>query len=298
MKMKKPILPSFSTLFLVLAVLFYLPLSAQSTFLWKISNKDSNNTSYLLGTHHLLGESFVDGFPVIEDKIKSCSFVITETEIDWKKLVGDHNARPSTDSLEQMVSKEDYDYIKDMFKDTRTDVTKLTPGELWQKIAICYVIKSCTVLNPKDTFHMDEYIQKMAADNNKTPYYLETNSDQSEILVQATNFIDWKYFKTNISSTLKSLKKVKVNEKYCSTINNYVEFKEDYKFKKSCNSLSESDRILLTDRNNKWMQKLPELISNNNCFIAVGLAHLRYECGLIQQLRDLGYSVEPIQMKS
>lgn len=296
--MKKPIPPSFSTLLLVLTVLFYLPMSAQNTFLWKITGKDSKNTSYLLGTYHLLGESFVDKFPVIEEKIKSCDFVVTETEIDWKKIVENYNARPSTDSLEQTVSKEEYDYIKGMFKDTRTDVTKLGPGELWQKIAVCYVIKSCTALNPKDQFYMDEYLQKIGTDNNKTPYYLETNSDQSEILKQSTSFIDWKYFKDNISGTLKSFKKIKTNERYCSTTNDYVAFKEDYKFKKNCSSLDDRDDILLTERNNEWMQKLPGLINSNNCFIAVGLAHLRYKCGLIQQLRDLGYSVEPVTMRS
>lgn len=296
--MKKSTLPSFSALLLAATILFYLPLSAQNTFLWKITNKDNKNTSYLLGTHHLMGESFVDKFPVIEEKIKSCSFVVTETEVDWKKMTDERNARPSTDSLAQMVSEEDYNLLKDMFKNTSIDITKLTPGELWRKIAVCYVVKSCTVLNPNDTFPMDEYIQKIGTDNNTTPYYLESNSEQFEIIAQATGFIDWKYFKDNISSTLKSFKKIKTNERYCSTANNYVALEEDYKFKKSCKALDKSDTILLTKRNNEWIQKLPGLINNNSCFIAVGLAHLRYKCGLIQQLRDLGYAVEPVTMKT
>ncbi|WP_394343630.1 TraB/GumN family protein [Flavobacterium cerinum] len=43
---------------------------------------------------------------------------------------------------------------------------------------------------------------------------------------------------------------------------------------------------------------MPGLVKNNSCFIAVGLAHLRYKCGLIEQLRYLGYSVERVTMKS
>lgn len=109
MKMKKPNQPSLSNLLLALTILFYLPLFSQNTFLWKITNKNNTSTSYLLGTHHLLGESFIDKFPVVEEKIKSCNFVISETEIDWKRIVANYNTRPSTDSLEQMVSKEDYD---------------------------------------------------------------------------------------------------------------------------------------------------------------------------------------------
>jgi uncharacterized protein YbaP (TraB family) len=38
-------------------------------------------------------------------------------------------------------------------------------------------------------------------------------------------------------------------------------------------------------------------LENRNCFIAVGLSHLMYKCGLINQLKELGYTITPIEIK-
>lgn len=53
--------------------------------------------------------------------------------------------------------------------------------------------------------------------------------------------------------------------------------------------------LMGNNRNNRWMKKIPILIKNKPSFIAVGVAHLIGKTGLINQLRNLGYSVEPIQ---
>jgi uncharacterized protein YbaP (TraB family) len=41
-------------------------------------------------------------------------------------------------------------------------------------------------------------------------------------------------------------------------------------------------------------KKLTNLLKENDCFVAVGLAHLMMECGLIQALRNEGFIIEPI----
>jgi uncharacterized protein YbaP (TraB family) len=45
------------------------------------------------------------------------------------------------------------------------------------------------------------------------------------------------------------------------------------------------------------MKQIKDLIEKKNCFIAVGLSHLMYECGLINQLTELGYTITPIEVK-
>ena len=44
------------------------------------------------------------------------------------------------------------------------------------------------------------------------------------------------------------------------------------------------------------MKQLPSLLETNNCFIAVGLGHLYYDFGLLEQLKKLGYIVEEVKM--
>ncbi len=67
----------------------------------------------------------------------------------------------------------------------------------------------------------------------------------------------------------------------------------------TCNLLKGTNvnDAILRDRNNEWMKKLPSLLDQQNCFITVGLFHLYNKCGLIEQLKMLGYIVEPVKMK-
>ena len=54
---------------------------------------------------------------------------------------------------------------------------------------------------------------------------------------------------------------------------------------------------LTTQRNNNWIQQLPEIMKADSTFVAVGCLHLIGETGLVQQLRNLGYTVEAYRPK-
>jgi uncharacterized protein YbaP (TraB family) len=55
------------------------------------------------------------------------------------------------------------------------------------------------------------------------------------------------------------------------------------------------NRFILDERNNLWIKQLPSLIKNKSSFIAVGAAHLGGDKGLINQLRNLNYTVIPVR---
>ena len=52
----------------------------------------------------------------------------------------------------------------------------------------------------------------------------------------------------------------------------------------------------MKERNHMWMPAIEEKISQHSCLIAVGFFHLCYDTGLISLLRQLGYTVEPIEL--
>ena len=52
--------------------------------------------------------------------------------------------------------------------------------------------------------------------------------------------------------------------------------------------------LFIDERNNLWMNKIPNLINDHPSLIAVGAAHLGGEKGLINQLREQGYTVTSI----
>lgn len=53
-------------------------------------------------------------------------------------------------------------------------------------------------------------------------------------------------------------------------------------------------RVLLDNRNRNWIPVIQEILPNQSLFIAVGAGHLNGEFGLIQLLRNEGYSLSPI----
>ena len=62
-----------------------------------------------------------------------------------------------------------------------------------------------------------------------------------------------------------------------------------------CPSTQEEKDVLNKDRNVKWLEKLPAMMSEKSSFIAVGCLHLIGEGGLIEGLRKLGYKVEAVK---
>lgn len=51
---------------------------------------------------------------------------------------------------------------------------------------------------------------------------------------------------------------------------------------------------IFDERNDFWIKKIPGLLKEGSCFIAVGAGHLSGTKGLINQLRELDFSVVPI----
>lgn len=54
-------------------------------------------------------------------------------------------------------------------------------------------------------------------------------------------------------------------------------------------------KIALHERNQLWIQQIPNLIKKEPSFIAVGALHLCGETGLINQLRSIGYTINPVK---
>lgn len=271
----------------------------QNTILWKVTNSNNKNISYLLGTYHQFGESFIDSLPVIKEKLQASDLIITEVKVDRAKWAELYNARPSSDTLSTILSKKDIEFITGILKKGQVDISKYTPGELIAKLQSNFPMTICNAINKTDKKLMDEYVQLLGSQLQKQLYYFETDSFQIDIVKQTLQMYDWNFFKKNVPALLDIYRNGKQNESLCSFPNQYASFTLDYKFEEDCNVLKDAkvNEDLVKKRNEDWMQKLPSLLEHNNCFIAVGLKHFYTKCGLIQRLKGLGYTVEPVTMK-
>lgn len=112
-------------------------------------------------------------------------------------------------------------------------------------------------------------------------------------------------------ATIDSLKKEEVN-KYLSLylkqeiglILNLDKFINSYKmddpllpFFEGKKFIEKRNRLIVDERNKNWLKQIPGLIEKKSSLIAVGAAHLPGEKGIINQLRELGYTVTLVQRK-
>lgn len=83
----------------------------------------------------------------------------------------------------------------------------------------------------------------------------------------------------------------KLNNRNCGLEDAYRNKKIHYDFDKTV------DIPILTVRNQKWIPKIIDILQeNSNVFIAVGIGHLNFKNGLIEQLKNLGYKVTPVNL--
>jgi hypothetical protein len=114
-------------------------------------------------------------------------------------------------------------------------------------------------------------------------YYIENQHHIDSLKQDMTNKVLSAYLKQDINFIMHQSEEINLhNNKILSYLGN-DEF------------LEVQQKMMIDERNNLWMNKIPKLIENNSSFIAVGAAHLGGEKGLINQLRELNYTVNSVK---
>lgn len=291
---KKSILYNrFIKLFLILFFHFsWINTFAQNTILWTVEHPKYQTKSYLLGSYHQMGNSFVDSIPKIKSALLSSEFAIFETTSAGGKVSEQMNKRKTNFEYKTVLKRKDLIYLERISSEWNVPLSKVYPIELLIKLKQTYTEKICGTVKSTDKYkHFDQYLMYLAKKDSIRLYGLETDSLQ---IVQINNLskskMTWNDAKKPIHKILKNIKKDRYKRKYCQTAQNYMDLKFDYQFTETCVSN-------LKTRNDKWIPQLEKILPERNSFITVGLLHLYGECGLIVQLRKRGYKVEPVELK-
>ncbi len=87
-------------------------------------------------------------------------------------------------------------------------------------------------------------------------------------------------------------------EEYNALFKAYSEQDLEKMFKLTQEELGDVDNFsdnFLNKRNQNWIPKIEEIAKENSSFIAVGAAHLMGDKGVINLLREKGYTVTPVK---
>ncbi|MEQ9098308.1 MAG: TraB/GumN family protein [Imperialibacter sp.] len=260
------------------------------TLLFRIVSPNGATESYLFGTHHAFSKSFFDTLSNTRAKLMAAEIVITESDPEPGHTANDIvNARTSETQWSKYLTKADLAYLREHLHDSPTNFEKLRPEELYAALNREYTINACNTRTAADpNLSIDEYIGFLAKQAGKRVIGLETADEQLELIRKDIEGMPPKVHKKRLSRLIQLIKSGG-NSQICEATDMYRQMAFDYRLTEPC-----FNSLILTDRNTRWLEKIVGDLQSSSCFVAVGLSHLQFECGLISQLREGGFVVEPI----
>jgi uncharacterized protein YbaP (TraB family) len=281
-----------TTIILILLTISQLSIG-QNTILWKVTDTINNKTSTIVGTFHQFGNSFIDSIPEIKENLEKSELAIFEAIYKIEETQNMINRREKSYEIEKVLNRKDFKKLLELSKNWKVDIYKLKPIEVSWKLQQEFQEVKCNTTKPTDKWtHFDTYLQYLAKKQNIKIIGLETDSLQLNFIEKEYNQPNWKGEKKNISAWVNQMTTDKPNMDNCNLANKYREYDLNYDFDKEC-----TIDVLVSERNKYWLEILPNLIRTKNCFIAVGYFHLRNKCGILEQLKESGFKVEPIKIK-
>jgi len=288
--------------------------SVQSV-LWKIKAPGAVKTSYLLGTCHPFGKSWVDANPVLYRYIKECRTFICESYTGKDTTAGSLIDSISVNKPVKTAAAlfgADTTLVNDHFlqvgwvekpTDVLNEATSFSE-QIGLIMLMCYsleyqLIKPLGVVR-EDT-GMDKALVDYATDEGKFMIGLDNVEGLSGInftegpgsfcgvIVQLIRWID------NVNMSAGEQKK---RDEHLAYINLYKTGLRDYGTDRIEEESDDLSNVL--ERNRLWISKLLPLLKQGSCFIAVGAGHLFAGSneGLISLLRDRGYIVTPVRLEN
>lgn len=273
--------------------------------LWKISGHGLKQSSYLFGTFHLMGKSFLGPMTNLNKAFTSSKAMIGEMVLDQTAMAKTIGALVMDTSLKALLSREDYELAGQKVKEaTSLDIAFF---DRFKPIMVYFLVEASKHVDDDDdnldesgddptglSSAMDLYFQTEAKNANKKVLGLESVETQIHALFdvypiskQVKLLVEALHDTTTGASGIDSLTNCyKTEDLDClSTLLNDGEYKES------------EMKTLLGDRNEAWLKELPAMLKQNSSFIAVGAAHLTGKQGIVAGLRHLGYKVERVPLK-
>ena len=261
------------------------------TILFKVTSPEHQNVSYLFGTHHAFGKAFFDTLCIANKALLACDLYIQENlNLPGEMAEDIINERKKITRWKKYTSKDDLAFLTRLFATSPTDFQKMTPTEMHVFLNRYYKQQVCLNRSPEDpSLSLDEYIGTRAREQGLKLFGLETTRDQIRLINQDVEGMPRRVHKRRLSHIIRKIRTGTPVD--CEETDWYARMAVDYQWQEPCRNA-----LMLTDRNDRWMAILSDLLEQHNCFIAVGLSHLMYECGLVSQLIRMGYVVTAIPL--
>ncbi len=268
--------------------------SPTNSLLWKIEGKGLTKPSYLFGTIHLIPQENFFFNEVMNKAFSDCNQIVFEIDMnvldDFNEMFGilAKIRMPDEMTIKDLLSEEDYKLFEEKFAD------KGLPSYLLETIKPLFISTLADGMDGQSQSMMSyemELTEKANAQN-KTIGGLETIDDQLAA-------IDSIPLDVQAKMLVEGLKKEGGNDDYQKLVQLYLN-QDIEALQATINQGNDKEdtqmmKILLKDRNQKWIPKMSAMMKKQPTFFAVGAGHLGGEYGVIKLLIEAGYKVTAVR---
>lgn len=266
----------------------------EKSLLWEISGNGLSKSSYLFGTMHIMCEGDAQLDEKLTQSLANSDKILMELDMDdpsiFMEMLAATMAKDGgllTQKLGDQLAPKVDSLMQAKLGFPLAAMDGLTPQALSMQIGIlgldCPMGMGYDMLITEDAKQKGKEILGLES--------LETQikalqSQTDEEAVQAIDYMvnNFKETQTEMMNLLDLYKKQDLPALFDMISKSY----QDPKYPQA--KIEE----LLDNRNLNWIPIIEENIKNNSVFIAVGAAHLPGDVGVIQLLKQKGYTVKPI----
>ena len=278
---------------------------AQAQILYRISGNGLQKDSYIMGTEHVIGGSFLFEVPGAFNALLSSELVCGELSLEEMAKQPSNMLLPDGKTIKDVLTEDEFKRLDEGFaKLTGTALSsekmfnqmgRLTPTMLTTTISMFFVMQQKPKFMDLNN-GIDTYVQMMGRQRGKGCIGLETMDFQSKVL-----------FDVPLEKQVRDLMCTVDNlESYRTLSNNLTEayLTQDIekitaamfaKLGNKCDATPEEEDRLIFNRNRDWAEKMPEIMSARSTFFAVGAGHLCGDKSVLALLKNKGYTVEPVK---
>lgn len=267
----------------------------QNSILWEVSGNGLTSASYLHGSLKFIGEKEFIIHQEIEKRLKMAELFAIEDQVN-------HHAQhelnkaihfPKGESLETLYSPTDYNKIQSFFQ-TQFGISKKKFSKTYAKMKPLALSIAMTRLSLREGVKFyDMELLKIANNLKIMTYSLEAIEREAE----AFNAFPIEDQATALLHSVNHFDKQK--DEYLKLEAAYIQGDIDKVFEYSLHPFENNATFLQEfyfKRNLEWLPKIETMIAENISFISVGVTHMEGEKGLLNLLKEKGYTLTPIQV--
>lgn len=270
--------------------------SDNKSLLWEVSGNGLQKPTYVYGTMHLLCASDAQLSDNLKSIINKSDQIYFEIDMDdlSQMLSGFQMGLMRHDTtLHQLYTPEEYERIRNFF-DKHGMALQLQLLNRMQPMLISALVYQA-ILPCKETDGIEMNIMQVAHQQKKEIKGLETAAFQASLIDKIPYADQAKELLNGIDS---------LQEEASETEEMIQIYKDqdldkllDYSLKSDGGSTPELQDMMIYQRNRNWAAQFPEIAKDKQLLIAVGAGHLGGDKGLLNLLKEKGYSLRPIENK-